>query len=629
MSTPNQFALLKERRFLPFFLTQALGAFNDNVFKNALIILITFLTVGLNDAQVHQYTNLAAGLFILPFFLFSATSGQLADKYDKARLAQAVKLLEIAIMVVAAVGFTQSNIPLLLAMLFMMGLHSTLFGPLKYGILPQVLDDKELVGGNGLIEMATFLAILLGTLLGSSLIRLEGDGHFWVAAVAIALAVIGLGTALAMPKAAPVDPDLKINWNPFSETWRNLQLLRGNRAVLLSCLGISWFWFFGSMYFTQLPSYTKQVLGGDPGVYTMLLALFSIGIGLGSMLCERLSGHKVEIGLVPFGAIGMTLFGADLFFAWPNPVGEQNLAIREFLIQPGAWRVLFDLVGMAIFSGFFIVPLFALVQSRSDPKRRSRVIAANNILNALFMVTAAVIAVVLLNVFEFTIPQLLLATAVLNAIVAIYIFTLVPEFLMRFLVWMIVNTLYRLKVQGLDKVPDDGPCVIVANHVSFVDALIIGGSVRRPIRFVMDHGIFKIPVLSFIFRTAKAIPIASAKVDPQLLERAYAEVDRALAEGEVVGLFPEGAITRTGEILPFRPGIERILAARAVPVVPIALRGLWGSLFSRKDSALGRARLPRRFWSHIAMVVGDPIPPAQASAAALEAKVRELRGDWA
>ncbi|MBK6435943.1 MAG: MFS transporter [Rhodanobacteraceae bacterium] len=629
MSTPNQFALLKERRFLPFFLTQALGAFNDNVFKHALIILITFLTVGLTDDKVHQYTNLAAALFILPFFLFSATSGQLADKYDKARLAQAVKLLEIAIMVVAAIGFMHSNISLLLATLFMMGLHSTLFGPLKYGILPQVLDDKELVGGNGLIEMATFLAILLGTLLGSTLIRIEGDRHVWVSVVAIVLAVLGLGTALMMPKAAPVDPGLKINWNPFSETWRNLQLLRGQRAVLLSCLGISWFWFFGSMYFTQLPSYTKQVLGGDPGVYTLLLALFSIGIGFGSMLCERLSGHKVEIGLVPFGAIGMTLFGADLYFAWPNPAGEQHLAIRAFLAQPAAWRVLFDLVGMAIFSGFFIVPLFALVQSRSDPKRRSRIIAANNILNALFMVIAAVLAVVLLNIYKFTIPQLLLATAVLNAVVAIYIFTLVPEFLMRFLIWIIVNTLYRLKVDGLDKVPDEGACVIVANHVSFVDALIIGGSVRRPIRFVMDHGIFKIPVLSFIFRTAKAIPIASAKVDPLLLERAYAEVDRALAEGEVVGIFPEGAITRSGEILPFRAGIERILAARAVPVVPIALRGLWGSLFSRKDTALGRARLPRRFWSHIAMVVGDPVPPAQASAAVLEAKVRELRGDWA
>ncbi len=629
MSTPNQFALLKERRFLPFFLTQALGAFNDNVFKQALIVLITYVMAGLSDAEEHTLTNLAAALFILPFFLFSATSGQLSDKFDKARLAQAVKLLEIAIMVVAAVGFTQGNIPLLLTLLFMMGLHSTLFGPLKYGILPQVLDDKELVGGNGLIEMATFLAILLGTLLGTGLIQIPGIGPYWVSGVAIGLALLGLASAWAMPAVAPVDPGLKINWNIPQETWRTLKLLGENRTVFLSCLGISWFWFFGAMYFTQLPTFAKQVLGGAPGVYTMLLALFSIGIGLGSMLCERLSGHKVEIGLVPFGAIGMTLFGADLFFAWPNPVGEQNLAIRAFLAQPGAWRVLIDLVGMAIFSGFFIVPLFALVQSRSDPKRRSRIIAANNILNALFMVTAAVVAVVLLNVFKLSIPQLLLTTAVLNAIVALYIFTLVPEFLMRFLVWIIVNTLYRLKVEGLDKVPDEGACVVVANHVSFVDALIIGGSVRRPIRFVMDHGIFRIPVLSFIFRTAKAIPIASAKVDPQLLERAYAEVDRALAAGEVVGIFPEGAITRTGEMLPFRPGIERILAARQVPVVPIALRGLWGSLFSRKDSALGRARLPRRFWSPIALVVGDPVAPAEASAAALEARVRALRGDWA
>ncbi len=629
MSTSNQFALLKERRFLPFFLTQALGAFNDNVFKQALIVLITFVMVGLNAEQEHELTNLAAALFILPFFLFSATSGQLSDKFDKARLAQAVKVLELVIMSVAAVGFMQQSIPLLLGLLFMMGVHSTLFGPLKYGILPQVLDQKELVGGNGLIEMATFLAILLGTLLGTGLIQIEGSGPMWVAVAAIVFAVLGLGTSLAMPPAARIDPDLKINWNIPQETWRTLKLLSENRVVFLSCLGISWFWFFGAVYFTQLPVYAKQVLGGAPGVYTALLALFSIGIGLGSILCERLSGHKVEIGLVPFGAIGMTLFGVDLFFAWPNSVGELGRPLRAFIAEPAAWRVLFDLVGMAVFSGFFIVPLFALIQTRSDPKRRSRIIAGNNILNALFMVVASVFAVVLVNQFKFTIPQLLLTTAILNALVAIYIFTLVPEFLMRFLTWIIINTLYRLKIDGLDQVPDEGPCVVVCNHVSFVDALIVGGTVRRPIRFVMDHGIFKIPVLSFIFRTAKAIPIASAKVDPEMLERAYAAIDQALAEGEVVCIFPEGAITRSGDMLPFRPGIERILAARPVPVVPIALRGLWGSLFSRKDSALGRTRLPRRFWSRIAMVVGAPLAPADVTAAALEAKVRELRGDWA
>jgi 1-acyl-sn-glycerol-3-phosphate acyltransferase len=629
MSQPSQFALLGQRRFLPFFLTQALGAFNDNVFKNALVILIAYKTTELSSGQIHGLTNLAAGLFILPFFLFSATSGQLSDKFDKARLAQAVKLLEIAIMLVAYFGFTRHNIPLLLTMLFMMGLHSTLFGPLKYGILPQLLKPNELVGGNGLVEMGTFLAILLGTLLGSQLIDLPANGGFWVAVVAIGIAVVGLVSALAMPPTPIADPGLKINWNLFSETWRNLKLISDNRTVFLSCLGISWFWFFGSIYFTQLPAYAKEVLGGNPSVYTLLLTTFSVGIGLGSIWCERLSGHKVEIGLVPFGAIGMTLFGADLYFAWPHAAGEQNLRVMQFLAQPGAWRVMIDLLGMAIFSGFFIVPLFALVQSRSDPARRSRVIAANNILNALFMVVAAVMAVLLLNVVKVSVPQLLLITAILNAVVAIYIFTLVPEFLMRFLSWVLVNTLYRIEVKGLEKIPDEGPCLLVCNHVSYMDALIVGGTVRRPIRFVMYHTIFKIPVMNFIFKTARAIPIAPAKEDPVMLERAYAEIQKALAEGEIVGIFPEGRLTDTGEINPFKAGMERILAANPVPVIPVALKGMWGSLFSKRDSTFRRARLPRRFWSRIGLVIDDLVPAEQANAAAMEAKVRALRGDWA
>jgi 1-acyl-sn-glycerol-3-phosphate acyltransferase len=629
MSQPSQFALLGQRRFLPFFLTQALGAFNDNVFKNALVILITYKAAELSTEQRHGLTNLAAALFILPFFLFSATSGQLADKFDKARLAQAVKFLEIAIMAVAFFGFTQNNIPLLLSMLFMMGVHSTLFGPLKYGILPQLLKPNELVGGNGLVEMGTFLAILLGTLLGAQLIDLPANGGFWVAIVAIAIAVLGLLSAFAMPTTLAADAALKINWNLFSETWRNLKLISDNRTVFLSCLGISWFWFFGSIYFTQLPAYAKEVLGGNPAVYTLLLTTFSIGIGLGSMLCERLSGHKVEIGLVPFGAIGMTLFGADLYFAWPDPVGERSLGVMQFLAQPGAWRVMVDLLGMAIFSGFFIVPLFALVQSRSDPTRRSRVIAANNILNALFMVVAAAMAALLLIRFNVSVPQLLLITAVLNAVVAIYIFTLVPEFLMRFLSWVLINTLYRIKVEGLEKIPDEGPCLLVCNHVSYMDALIVGGTVRRPIRFVMYHTIFKIPVMNFIFKTARAIPIAPLKEDPQMLERAYAEIDKALAEGEIVGIFPEGSLTDTGEINSFKPGIERILATRQVPVIPVALKGMWGSLFSKRDSRFRRARLPRRFWSRIGLVIDDLVPAEQATAAAMEAKVRALRGDWA
>jgi 1-acyl-sn-glycerol-3-phosphate acyltransferase len=629
MSDHSQFQLLRERRFLPFFLTQALGAFNDNVFKNALVILVAFLTTQLSVADVNFYTNLAAALFILPFLLFSATSGQLSDKFDKARLAQLVKLLEIAIMIVACAGFLGRNIPLLLAMLFMMGLHSTLFGPLKYGLLPQVLDDRELVGGNGLIEMATFLAILLGTILGASLIRVDGWGAWLVGGTTIAIAVIGLLCALAMPKAPAVDPNLKLNWNPLTETWRNLAHIRGNRTVFLSCLGISWFWFYGSIYFTQLPNYTKEVLGGNPGVYTLLLAVFSIGIGAGSILCERLSGHKVEIGLVPFGSIGMTVFGADLYFAHPDTSGQLGLDVATMLVQPHIWRVLVDLLLMAIFSGFFIVPLFALIQARSEPARRSRVIAANNILNALFMVVAAGLSAILLNKAGLSIPGLLLATALMNAVVAIYIYTLVPEFLLRFIDWVLINTLYRIRTAGLENIPDEGAVLIVCNHVSFLDPLVIMGCVRRPVRFVTYYKIFEIPFLNFVFRAAKAIPIAGAKEDAGIMQRAFEEVDKELAAGNIVCIFPEGGITRDGEIQGFRPGVEKILARRPVPVVPMALRGLWGSIFSRRDSALGRARLPRRFWSKIGLVAGPAVPAAQATAAVLEAKVREMRGDAA
>lgn len=623
----TQFDLLRRRRFAPFFLTQALGAFNDNVFKNALIILIAFKISGLTSAQVDFYSNLAAGLFILPFFLLSASAGQWAEKYEKARSIRIIKAAEIGLMLLAALGFWLGSLPFLLGVLFLMGAQSAAFGPLKYSILPQALQPEELVGGNALIEAGTFLAILLGTLAGGWLMGLDG-GVMLVSVALVVLAVAGWLAARGIPAAPATAPELRINWNPVSETWRSVRFLRGHRAVLNSVLGVSWFWFFGSVFLAQLPNYTRLYLGGDQSVAPLVLMLFALGIGAGSLLCEVFSRRTVEIGLVPLGALGMTVFGIDLYFARPDMAAVTGLDWRQFLAAPGNLRICIDLLAVGVSGGFFTVPLFALIQQRSPREHLSRVIAANNILNAAFMVTAALMAILLFKA-GFSIPQVLLVTAVLNAIVAIYIFTLVPEFLMRFLVWIIVNTLYRLRVEGLDKVPDEGPCIVVANHVSFVDALIIGGSVRRPIRFVMDHGIFKIPVLSFIFRTAKAIPIASAKVDPALLEKAYEDVDRALAEGEVVGIFPEGAITRSGEILPFRPGIERILARRPVPVVPIALRGLWGSLFSRKDSALGRMRLPRRFWSRIAMVVGEPVPPAQASAAALETKVRELRGDWA
>jgi 1-acyl-sn-glycerol-3-phosphate acyltransferase len=626
MANGNEFTLLKQRRFLPFFVTQFLGAFNDNVFKNALVILIAFQVAGADASRSNLLINLSAGLFVLPFFLFSASAGQLSDKYEKSRYIRWVKLLEIAIMSAAAVGFYLGNVYWLIALLFLMGFQSTLFGPAKYSILPQHLKPEELVGGNAWIETATNLAILLGTILGGILIALP-QGPYWVAGVVVGLAVLGYLSSWAIPPAPPAAPDLRINWNPLSETWNILRLTYQNFTVFQSVLGISWFWFLGSVYVAQLPNFTKLTLGGGEHVITLLLALFAIGIGAGSLLCERMSGHRVELGLVPFGSIGLTVFGVDLFFATPAaaPSGEL-LGVLAFLSQPGSWRIVLDVVLIGMFGGFFIVPLYALVQQRSEPSHLSRVIAGNNILNAVFMVAAAIIAVVMLD-RGLNIPQLLLLMAIFNAAVAVYIFGLVPEFLMRFIVWILVNIGYRLKTRGLENIPEEGPAVVACNHVSYMDALVVIGCCRRPIRFVMDHQIFKIPLLNFVFRTAGAIPIAPARENPEILERAYDRVARYLEGGEVVGIFPEGRLTADGEIGPFKAGIEQIIQRTPVPVVPMALRGLWGSFFSRR---FGKAmnNFPRRFWSRIELVVGEPVPPEQATSVLLRERVVALRSDW-
>jgi len=626
-SGEGQFRLLRERRFLPFFLTQALGAFNDNVFRNATVVLIGF-TMGLTVEQKTTYSNLAPALFILPFFLFSASAGQIAEKFEKTRVIRFVKLFEIAAMLLAAYGFLTHSAMLLFAVLFLMGVHSTLFGPIKYAILPQTLRESELVGGNGLVEMGTSMAILLGMLLGGSLIEAAGpNGPAYAATAVIAIAVVGYLVCRAIPPAPAAAPDLKFSWNFFSETWRVVSFTARDRTVFNAVLGISWFWFFGLVFTAQLPVYTTVYLGGTGAVYILALALFSIGTGIGSMLCERLSGHKVEIGLVPFGSIGLTVFGIDLYFARPLPATVSDLGPLAFLAAPGNWRIALDLTVIGIFAGFYIVPLFALVQSRAERSQLSRIIAGNNILNALFMVVASVVSGLLLNAGHLSIPQLLLSTALMNAVVAIYIYTLVPEFLLRFVDWILINLLYRIRKEGLENIPEHGAALIVCNHVSFMDPLIILGSIRRPVRFVMYYKIFNLPLMRPLFKAAKAIPIAGKKENPELMERAFAEVDRELAAGNLVCIFPEGGITRDGTIQPFRPGVERILAQRPVPVVPMALRGLWGSIFSRRDSWLGRTRLPRRFRSQIDLVADQPVPADQATAHALEIKVCELRGD--
>jgi 1-acyl-sn-glycerol-3-phosphate acyltransferase len=625
MREPSQFDLLRERRFGPFFWTQFLGAANDNVLKNALVIFVAFKAATGSGLDANALVNLAGAIFIAPFMLFSASAGQLADKLEKSSLIRAIKLLEIAIMVVACVGFWQRSLLMLFVALALMGLHSTLFGPVKYAILPQHLRSDELIGGNGLVEMGTFVAILLGTIAGGLVVAIEPPGPTLAGLLGIAVAAAGYVASRGIPHTPAVDAGLRFNWNPITETWRNLAFARQNRVVWLSMLGISWFWFYGAVFLAQFAGFARDVLGGDETVVTFLLATFSVGIGVGSLLCERLSGRKVEIGLVPFGSIGLTLFAIDLWFAARGLRATELAGLGTFLGMPAHWRVTVDLVLIGVFGGFFIVPLYALIQERSAPSHRSRIIAANNILNALFIVASAGIAIGLLKA-GLSIVDVLLVTGLMNAAVAVYIFRLVPEFLMRFLAWLLIHSMYRVDKSGLDNIPDEGACVIVCNHVSYVDAVVIAGCVRRPVRFVMDHRIFRTPLLGFVFSAMRAIPIASGREDAALKERAFAAVAQALREGEIVGIFPEGALTSTGEMAAFRPGIERILADTPVPVVPLALAGLWGSFFSRFSH--GRAmRRWRGMYSRIALVAGTPLPPREATIQRLHDTVLALRGE--
>ena len=619
-TTGSQYQLLVERRFAPFFVVQFLGAMNDNVFKQALVILLAYQSAHLTTLSPDLLQNIAQALFILPFFLFSATSGQLADKFEKSTLITITVAIELAVMAMGAVGLLTSSLWMLLGALFLGGVQSTLFGPVKYAILPQVLDESELVGGNGLVEMGTSVAILVGMMIGGWLMSQPDWGVKAVAVATCAFSALGILASLFIPKAPAVAPELRINWNPLTETVRNLAFTRTNRTVYLSVLGISWFWFYGAILLTQFPSLSKNVLQAPESVVTLLLMVFSVGIGAGSLLCERLSGHKVELGLVPFGSIGMTLFGVDLWLSTSQAFAA-SADMASFARSAGGLWVLADLFMIGLFGGFYIVPLYALIQARSEPSHRSRVVAGNNILNAIFMVAAAAMAIGLFAA-GLGIPELILVVALMNAAVAMYIYRLVPEFLMRFMTWILVHSVYRLDKGGLEHIPDEGPAVLVCNHVSYVDALVVSAACRRPIRWVMDHRIYATPGLRFFFRTVRAIPIAPEKESPETLQAAYDEISAALAAGELVGVFPEGRLTTDGEMSPFRAGITRILARDPVPVVPMALQGLWQSLFARSRDKL---RHIGRLFPKVGLRVAPPVLPQEATPERLQELVGALR----
>lgn len=624
----EQLKLLRDRRFVPHFWTQFLTAFNDNFLKNAIVILIAFKEATVWGLASSQMVAVAGGIFILPFFLFSATAGQLADKFEKTRLIRIIKVIEVFIMAFALAGFALHQYGFLLVVLFLMGLHSTFFGPIKYSILPQLLKEHELVAGNALVEAGSFIGILAGTILGGLLVTVEPFGPTVAASAMVAVAAIGYLTSRWIPTTDAADPKLEVHWNPVSTTWEIYRFTRENRTVFLSIMGISWFWAFGAAFLSLFPPYVKETLNGNEHLVTLFLAVFSIGIAIGSALCERLSFRRLELGLVPFGSIGMTFFTVDLFLLG-NPFehisGTVDLA--AFFSQSAGFRIVFDLLLIAIFAGLYIVPLYTLVQERSDASHRSRVLASNNVFNALYMVAGAGV-IMALHGLKLSVPQIFGIIAAVNAVVSIYIYSIIPEFFLRFLTWMLAHVFYRVRVTGLEKVPANGPAILVCNHVTFVDWLFIAGAVKRPVRFVMDYSYIPKPKLlrHLFIEHAKVIPIAQAKENPALLQKALDKIAAELQAGEVVCIFPEGRLTRDGELSKFRPGVEKILSATPVPVVPMALQGLWGSMFSWKD---GKAiyKAPRKLWSRIGLTIGAAIPPERATAEELQSLVAGLRGE--
>ncbi|MEH0761350.1 MFS transporter [Vibrio sp. 16] len=619
----NQTSLLGQKRFLPYFITQFFGAFNDNIFKNVLLLFVAFAGVGALPISSNLFINLAAGLFILPFFLFSASAGVLADKYEKSWFIRKVKLAEIGIMCLGAIGFITESYVILLILLFLMGTQSAFFGPVKYALLPQQLKANELIPGNALVETGTFLAILLGTL-GAGVIASAENAKYIAASAVVLFAVFGYIASRSIPEAPASAPDLSFKWQPIKQTKQTIAIAKADKTIFLALMAISWFWFLGAAYLTQFPNFTKIYLNGNESAVSFLLALFSVGIAVGSLACDKLSNHRIEVGIVPIGSLGITIFGALMATSIPSDLPEFD-SFSQFVSYQELWPLFAYLLLLGASGGVFIVPLYALMQQRAKVNQRAQVIAALNIYNSLFMVGSAVLGIVCLTVLDMTIPQLFTLLAVINLLVAVYLFMQVPIFVVRFLVWILTHSMYRVNHKNLHHLPEKGGALIVCNHVSYMDALLLSAVCPRLIRFVMEEEYASLPPLRRFLKRAGVIPISAT--NRTSIRRAFNEVEQALSEGHIVCIFPEGRLTSDGEMNEFMRGMDLILRRSPVPVIPMALKGLWGSYFSRSK---GRAfkGLPTRFWSRIEIEAGTPVQPADATTSVMHDRVAKLRGDW-
>ncbi|HMV12287.1 MAG TPA: acyl-[ACP]--phospholipid O-acyltransferase [Nitrosomonas sp.] len=585
----NRLHLLSSKRFLPLFASQFLGAFNDNIFKNALIIYMTYVVIDQSSVDPEIMVTLAAGIFVLPFFLFSSTAGRLADKWDKAKLIRIIKFIEIPLIIGAAAAFLLHSIPLLMILLFLMGMQSTFFGPLKYGILPDQLLKNELIEGNALIEAATFLAILAGTILGGLLI-LANNGTNLVAIVMIMTAFAGWLASLFIPSTPARSPEIKIGFNIWKDTQALLHHIQQNKIIFRSILGISWFWLLGATYLSQLPTFSKNIIGGNEQVVTLFLVIFSVGIAIGSLLCNRLLKQEIAATYTPVGILGVTLFSIDLFFAAGQISPAENTALigaTEYLSTFTHWRILFDLLGISICGGIFIVPLYAIIQDCSETSHRSRVFAANNIINALFMVIAA-IAISLMYYSNFSVTDCFLTLAILNGFVALYISTLLPHALVKSLLQALLYTCYRLEIKGLENYRDIGEkSIIVANHLSFLDAILLSVCIPDQLCFAINtHIAQKWWIRPFLFLAE------TVAIDPTNPMSTRLLIDR-VKKGKRIVIFPEGRLTVTGSLMKIYEGPAMIADKSGATLLPISIVGAQYTPFSRLKGKLRIRWFPR------------------------------------
>ena len=595
---PDQWQLLKTRRFLPFFLTQFLGAFNDNVFKNALIILITYTAVEQSTLSPQIMITIAAGIFILPFFLFSAMAGQIADKYDKSKLIRIIKTVEIVLMLGAAFGFYWQLTGLLMLILFLMGTQSAFFGPVKYGILPDQLAENELIGGNALVDSSTFISILLGTICGGLLIMVE-NGPLIISCIVIVVAILGLMSSFSIPATQPAAAALTIHYNFLIETRDIIRHARQHPVIFRSILGISWFWLFGASFLSQFPTFAKDVVGGNEQVVTLFLATFTIGIAIGSLLCNRLLKGEIAATYVPMGIIGMTLFTVDMYLASSSlsPVETGVLIGAGVYLESFAhWRILIDLLGISICGGIYIVPLYAIIQHRTEMSHMSRTFAANNILNALFMVVSA-IAISAMLAYDFSVIDVFLVIAIVNGVMAVYISSLLPQALVKSVLRWIFHLCYKLDVKGVEHFHKmDSKTIIVANHLSFLDAVLIGAYVPHHVSFAINTHIAKRWWLRPFLFLADTIALDPANpMSTRLL------IDR-VKKGRVIVIFPEGRLTVTGSLMKIYEGPAMIADKTGAQVLPIIISGAQYTPFSKLR---GKVRI--RWFPKITMTVMPPL----------------------